>query len=658
MRICEPCIFRCHKGHKGIRFIRESQTTCICDAICKNVNDFCKACVISETQRNVQREADNHRQEQRRHRQLNIDMPPIISLVPRIDPATGSIKSVSGWIICRQVYPEPIIIEPKLKVAADSDDDLDSLDHESLPEFNKDNQDVLANVAYNSKFDTDTESIAPMEVPSGWIEIYDCEEPKDLVFGDRVLCLRHVGIPRMYGSVKSCVKSGFYKIRFDDRTIDDEVLHRSKLEMLSRKKFYFCQSKGESAWTIDQINNDKTFKSETLVLPGAEWLQFNMVAGLRRGFHEFDEMFHPYANLTYYSSIEDFRRLKAVLTIQKLYRTKFARALPLNDWLCTCFTFDVPESVSEEMLERAGWAYLRRRSRGIGEFQDIDGIEWEEYMDSTSFEYFYWEEESNKYSWIKPELFSKRINTENYFKVGEEIMFRFPGRRAEEIATIHKLRFDDATGADMYDIKHKYNADLICKWIPRIQIKQVLKEGDALKLSIMEKQWKRTIKKKRELDEKKAKQEKQRRIQEELARLEQIKSMSFRSGGSKGEEVEVNQTTRLMRNRILRINLELDEVRQELDEVEGKKRREFVREQIADLQRASGGKLSRGDILTMTRSLDLKLQLEDKVNKRNALQKELNKCKIENKERAIFVEEGLQKMEVHMTTPRSLMRSN
>jgi hypothetical protein len=118
-------------------------------------------------------------------------------------------------------------------------------------------------------------------------------------------------------------------------------------------------------------------------------------------------------------------------------------------------------------------------------------------MDTVSFEYFYWEEESNRYQWTKPELYVKKTNLEELFKEGEEIMFRFPGRRTEEIATIVKVRFDDSTGADMYDIKHRYNPDLICKWISRMQIKQVPKEGDALKLSIMEKQWKRTIKKKR-----------------------------------------------------------------------------------------------------------------------------------------------------------------
>jgi len=44
----------------------------------------------------------------------------------------------------------------------------------------------------------------------------------------------------------------------------------------------------------------------------------------------------------------------------------------------------------------SGWAYLRRRSRSVGEFVDAEGDEWEEYTDSKTAEFFYWQEDDNR----------------------------------------------------------------------------------------------------------------------------------------------------------------------------------------------------------------------------------------------------------------------
>ena len=62
IRICEPCVFRCHQGHKGVRLIKESPVQCNCGEVCAVVAEtvavhkedaYCKACVISKTEKKV-----------------------------------------------------------------------------------------------------------------------------------------------------------------------------------------------------------------------------------------------------------------------------------------------------------------------------------------------------------------------------------------------------------------------------------------------------------------------------------------------------------------------------------------------------------------------------------------------------------------------------
>ena len=55
MRICEPCIFRCHDGHKGVRYVRELECACICEAACRIAGCTCNAKVISESQLDKQK---------------------------------------------------------------------------------------------------------------------------------------------------------------------------------------------------------------------------------------------------------------------------------------------------------------------------------------------------------------------------------------------------------------------------------------------------------------------------------------------------------------------------------------------------------------------------------------------------------------------------
>ena len=50
---------------------------------------------------------------------------------------------------------------------------------------------------------------------------------------------------------------------------------------------------------------------------------------------------------------------------------------------------------------------------------------------------------------------------------------------------------------------------------------------------------------------------------------------------------------------------------------------------VADIQAKANNTISRGDILSMTRSIDLKLTIENKVMKRNKAYQELQQKRVE-----------------------------
>jgi hypothetical protein len=286
-------------------------------------------------------------------------------------------------------------------------------------------------------------------------------------------------------------------------------------------------------------------ESEALTLSGAEWMEFYEKSIFRRPFGPYAEMVNPYVDQVFYMHQDTFTAEKAALQLQSLFRTRLCKPRPLAPWASKSFTFDPPEHVRYAQKEWAGWAYFRRRSISVGEFQDVEGNEWEEYTDKKTSEYFYWCEESNQYRWDKPEVFQRKLDTRELLKVGEDVMYVFPGRRQEEMAVITKVRFDDETGEDMYDLVHKYVPDMAFKWIARMHIKFVPKEGDALMLAKLEVKWKIQLRRKRESDERKAKRDKELAQAAELRRLEDMKSMAYRLG--KREESAVSTSTRLAR---------------------------------------------------------------------------------------------------------------
>jgi hypothetical protein len=56
------------------------------------------------------------------------------------------------------------------------------------------------------------------------------------------------------------------------------------------------------------------------------------------------------------------------------------------DYTSQAYAFDPPTDALRDMKVKAGWAYLKRRSTNVGEFNDEDGTEWETFVDKVSAE--------------------------------------------------------------------------------------------------------------------------------------------------------------------------------------------------------------------------------------------------------------------------------
>lgn len=784
-----------HKGVRYLYTAYSSKTLeCMCMNTSSLASFTCNACVISDLQIRTQRNAEKLREEMKRMRQRNFDFPPIFACVPRRSRADKE-KVISGWHICRICKPTATTREgEEVGMASEEDDESsvaaseltdDSEDSQSESEATKDEQSRVTKRTLESDSKTKKKSAVPdgygdpdayaktideqqleesvatsldklmlgkdayLEkkladkkrgiaeskqdyVPdNGWVEVFDVEEPEELKYDDVVLCTRYTGFPRLVGKVRAQVKTGFYRVRYDDKQYGEEVLERSHIELISRGKFYFNIVTGQSSWSKDDQSNP--FESQSLMLNARDWQEVYKQSVMRRGFEgEYDEMYHPTLDVVFYVHHERFVEEKAVIKLQTLYRCKRFKKRPYIANASNAFSFDIPSKVWGWKKVLAGWAYLRRRARNVGEFLDLDGYEWEEYMDNQTSEYFYWQEEENQYRWEKPPLFQrKKFDIKDVvFKEGDDVMFLFPGRRFEEVAIVRRVRYDDETGEPMYDVQHKYTPELYYKWIPRVRVKTVPLEGEEIKLAKLEQKWRTQIKRRREAEERQRHREKEAKLKEEMEALDQIKSKAFQLAAQrqqmmnaedegieliqdveeevpmiedrksevhfegegeaktnqamvpagKGEAfaavvsaandkpvptrpttVQISNTTRMMRGRMERINLEAQIIREETDVREGQRRRDRVQKEIDEMRKQfaeAGGKqsLSRAAILSLQRSMELKLVLEDKVEQRNKLQVELQAKKEQNQRRIVELENFIRDREVIMTTPRSLRR--
>jgi hypothetical protein len=103
----------------------------------------------------------------------------------------------------------------------------------------------------------------------------------------------------------------------------------------------------------------------------------------------------------------------------------------------------------------------------MGGFRCVDNIYWEEYQDRLTFEKFYWAEEDwNHYRWDKPKIPENVVKRE-ILPEGQEMLYPFPGDIKPQLGVITKVRFDDQTGEELYDIEKKGKGGVKVRWVKR-----------------------------------------------------------------------------------------------------------------------------------------------------------------------------------------------
>ena len=446
LKICEPCIFRCHEGHKGIRLVKDNEFVCLCEQVCKIANIRCCAKEISKSQANVQGEAFDERTEVSRKKELDALMPPTFVNVPSHWP-DGSPKMMHGWQLCRRVALKGfnsvgvVKTEDDETVTTATSIDSHSQVTGSLTKDTPTNPDLVQFLLESE----DYPYVPPPNLPQGWIEVVDPEEPEEL--RKRTRCLVRQVKSRQYcyaTVVEPGAKLGFYKVKYDIDS-DVETVHRSRVQTITRPTFFAHPLKGLSAWSIDDaagLNGpDKIFHSIPLCLTGEKWHKMYLESSMTRTFTNekddtgtYEEMHDKTTGITFYASLEGVNKDKAARRIQKMARRYCRFRYSSTDWWSHETFNQYPSVVAKEgMYRRGAWAYLRRRSTNIGEFLDTENDEWEEYVDRETSEYFYWQEDNNRYLWEKPELPMRKKVIVEYIPIGEEVYFKFPGKRRKKL---------------------------------------------------------------------------------------------------------------------------------------------------------------------------------------------------------------------------------
>lgn len=688
LKLCEPCVYRCHKSHKGVRLIRVSAAICNCLIVGNIASYQCQACTISPQQIAAQTNGKLARIEAERRLYHDTSVPPILAMVPPCRPS-GERKALCGWLLCRRVPVQSLeelfysrrplsqssdiesiksstsklskqnIIRDDISLDSDDDDDdsneihsqvsrLQHLDSSISSKLSSGISHVQASLA-DSNYDYPYKSCA--DLSSDWVEVYDPEEPEELPIGGRVLVSQHDSSQHVYGTIREVVRQGFYSVEvFDGPT---HIIFRDNLQLISRQIFYFNIVTGESAWTVEDAKLCP-YQTQPLSLPGNEWIDFYDRSALRREFSTYDEMFNPQLDFTYYVHIERFKEESAARRLQRLYRQRHRKPHPTTPWISEAFVIECPSIVSTECQQRAGWAYLRRRSKNLGEFRDIDGVEWEEYVDNVTAEYFYWTEDTNRYQWDKPIITDRKKKMQKLFDIGQEVLYKFPGYTHEEIAVIDCIRFDDHTGEDHYDLHPKYRPDMPVKWVPHIKIKRRPLEGDALILQRFENAWIRLIRRNREAHIRRKKRERERLVESEMSRLRVLKIMQ----GIISETDDAVDGSRLMRSRVVRIETEAQEERDNRDRTEGTRRRQLVKDRVDQIKAESTIALSRADLLSISRAVEMQVRMMEKLKDRHEMQQQLQQKKHASNLRFQELMDNLRDVESRMTTPRSNARRN
>ena len=193
---------------------------------------------------------------------------------------------------------------------------------------------------------------------------------------------------------------------------------------------------------------------------------------------------------------------------------------------------------------------------------------------------------------------------------------KFPGKNGEQICTVIRIRQDDETNEDMYDLQHGTQEDLRVKWVPRYRIKKLAKSGDELILALSAAQWKKQIRRQREKEKRMRAAARQKRIEEEKIKrgktvVSKISGTASMSIASSADEVE--------RARILRSRAEKLQLKEEKDAIMLAKREVAIAALMDDMAKQNK-KLSKSELISLQRSITLKLEVEALMEKRTKAQ--------------------------------------
>ena len=704
LKICEPCIYRCHKGHKGTRLVRKQPVTCVCNApSCEGVCS-CNAQEISKTQIDLHKEERDGLIEDNRVRQRNAIMPVLFCPVPQFDKQ-GNKKRESGWMICRQeMFPNMKHEKVKEKISARVEEiaDRKAKRHwkDVSPQALRDAKSKLHTIDLSDKSYTQTDEefemigspkpgvkdvkyykifidAAEMEpdlfvddsfrqaYDMGWRKVYDPEEPEVIEKGARVLCVRANVTPKCYGTVLDNLGRNVYLVKFPKKG-DMEKISRDKIEVISKNIFYYHVEMKVSVWNLpplfDEEGDPMEFEAEDFPRPefnemsGAEWNSLKLIGEDRRLFTNYDEVEDPMSKLIYYVHNGSYYSELAALQIQRWVRQRLRFPLTIF-WTSKAFTFEKPDEVHEEEKVKGGWALLRRRSKCVGDFQDVDYQDWEELMDEESADFFYWQEDTNVYSFDKPPVpaVKEKVQIEP-LELDEKVHYVFPGQQKSEIGVIVRLRTDDETLETKYDIQHRMNPDLLVKWVPRHMISKIAKTPEELKLALSASAWKKQIRRQREKERRQRQAARQKRQEEELRKRQQLQDgsvgemkqgLSHTIGGSSLEDLERGRLVRARAERKHREDLRNANMLA--------KQKEGIEQMMQDLDMGKV-KLSKSEQISLQRAMAIKLDIENKMERRNEAQSKLLKRRELVKIRVKQIDYELRKKEELVTTPRSIIR--
>jgi hypothetical protein len=151
-------------------------------------------------------------------------------------------------------------------------------------------------------------------------------------------------------------------------------------------------------------------------------------------------------------------------------------------------------------------------------------------MDNISSEFLYWHEESNTHQWLKPATHSvaAKMNAALNFKINDEVSFRFPGDYKDEIGMVSRIRYDDETGDEMYDVvrtvvkegvRYPMEDCVPVTWVARFRVKKPILDKETLMLQRLEVGWRDQLRRQKAAEERRKKKMKQDRLNEALAKI-------------------------------------------------------------------------------------------------------------------------------------------